>query len=492
MFEKISPEAAGIPSDAVRRFLEHCERHGNTMHSILMMRGDCIFSENYWAPFDRDFCHRMYSQTKSFVSVAIGLLIEDGRLSLDDRLASYFPEEIDGTLPPFLAEQTIRETLTMTTAGISESWFTSTEHDRTRIYFNRTNTVRPAGTLFEYDSPGSQVLCHLVEKLTGKPLLAFLKERLFDKMGTFRTAYTLKTPTGVTWGDSAMLCTTRDIASFGRLVMQYGVYDGERLMGEAYLREATSRLVDNDSDFGGSNVFKYGYGYQIWRAERGFAFVGMGNQMTVCIPELDFLFTCTADDQGNLSARHLLIHSLFEEIVDLLGDPLPEDPSALARLEAYSSSLKLRAFDVGATTSQTAERINGRTFLCEENRMGIRSFSLSFAGDSGVFRYTNRTGEKEIPFGLGYNVFGAFPEPGYSDDVGTLPKAGHFYRDAVSGGWCDETRFVLRVQIIDKYFGNMTAYFAFKGDTVTLRMTKTAEAFLNEYVGDLVARAEKE
>lgn len=490
MFEKISPEAAGISSEAVRGFLEGCERHGNTMHSVLMMRGDRIFSENYWAPFDRDFCHRMYSQTKSFVSVAIGLLVEDGRLSLDDRLAAYFPGEIDGTLPPFLAEQTIRETLMMTTAGISEGWFTSTEHDRTRIYFNRTHTVRPAGTIFEYDSPGSQVLCHLVERLTGKDLLSFLKERLFDKMGTFRTAYTLKTPTGVTWGDSAMLCTTRDIASFGRLVMQYGVYGGERLMGEAYLREATSRLADNDSDFGGSAVFKYGYGYQIWRAERGFAFVGMGNQLTICIPELDFLFTCTADDQGNSSARDLLIHSLFEDIVDRLGDPLPEDPSALARLEAYSAGLKLRAYE-GKENSKMTSFVDGRRYLCEENRMGIREFSLSFEGDHGVFRYTNRTGEKEIPFGIGHNVFGRFPEPGYSDDVGTVPKAGHFYRDAVSAGWGDDSRFLLRILIIDKYFGNMTAYFAFKGDTVTLRMTKTAEAFLNEYCGDLVARAEK-
>lgn len=463
---------------------------GNTLHSVLMMRGDRIFSETYWAPFDKDFRHRMYSETKSFVSIAIGLLEEEGKLSLDDKIAPYFPKEAGDSLPPFLAEQTVREMLTMTTAGISEYWFTSAEHDRTKIYFRRTDITRPAGTLFEYDSPGSQVLCHLVEKLSGKSLLDYLKEKLFDHMGTFRTAYTLKTPTGVTWGDSAMLCTTRDIASFGRLVMNYGTYEGQRLMNEAYLRTATSRVVDNDPD-GTRGPFEYGYGYQIWRAERGFAFVGMGNQLTVCIPELDFLFTCTSDDQGNAPARSILMAELFERIVDHLGAPLPENGEAYRRLEEFSATRTLRAV-TGEKTSPIAEKINGKTFLAEENPMGITEFSLRFSGETGVFSYTNRTGKKEIPFGLLHNVFGHFPEPGYSDEVGTVPGApDHFYRDAVSGAWRDEKRFALLVQIIDKYFGNLTVYFAFKDDFAVVRMTKTAEAFLNEYHGDLVGRLKK-
>ena len=489
MFEKITPEAAGISSDAVREFILACERHGNTLHSVLMMRGDRIFSETYWSPFHADFCHRMYSETKSFVGVAVGLLLEEGRLSLDDKIASFFPVEAGENLPSFLAEQTVREMLTMTTAGISEYWFTSKEHDRTKIYFRNTSIVRPAGTIFEYDSPGSQVLCHLVEKLTGKPLLTYLKEKLFDRMGTFRTAHMLKTPTGVTWGDSAMLCTARDMASFGRLVMQYGLYEGHRLMNAEYLRTATSRLVDNDPE-GYGGPFSYGYGYQIWRAERGFAFVGMGNQLTLCIPELDFLFTCTADDQGKTSARAVLMAELFDRIVDHLGDPLPENQEAAARLASVSESRKLRAV-TGERTSKTAERINGKRFVAEENPMRITEFSLCFSEEEGVFSYTNATGKKEIPFGLARNVFGHFPQGGYSGEIGTVSGgADYFYRDAVSGAWRDESRFTLLVQIIDQYFGNLTVAFAFKDDTVTVRMTKTAEAFLSEYNGDLVGRME--
>ena len=120
MFNMITPEQAGISSKHVADFISFCERRSITMHSVLMIKGNSIFSENYWAPFHKDFCHRMYSQTKSYVGVAIGLLEEEGKLNLDDPMAKYFPERIDRELPEYLAKQTIREMLTMTTCGKGE------------------------------------------------------------------------------------------------------------------------------------------------------------------------------------------------------------------------------------------------------------------------------------------------------------------------------------------------------------------------------------
>ena len=80
MFEKITPEQAGISSKSVLKFFNSIEKHGVTMHSMLLMKGDKLFAEGYYAPFTQDFCHRMYSQTKSYVSIAIGLLEEDGKI----------------------------------------------------------------------------------------------------------------------------------------------------------------------------------------------------------------------------------------------------------------------------------------------------------------------------------------------------------------------------------------------------------------------------
>ena len=117
MFEKISPEQAGVSSFNVAKYISILQKRGVNMHGLLMLKDGKIFCEEYWKPFHKDFCHRMYSQTKSFVGVAIGLLEEEGKLSLDDKIANYFPEKIDGEIQEELKSQTIRDMLTMSTAG---------------------------------------------------------------------------------------------------------------------------------------------------------------------------------------------------------------------------------------------------------------------------------------------------------------------------------------------------------------------------------------
>lgn len=493
MFEKITPEQAGISSKAVTKYISVLERYGVVSHSILMMKGTSLFAEYYYAPFHKDFLHRMYSQTKSYVSIAIGLLEEEGKLSLDDTIASHFPEKIHRELPEYLAAQTVREMLTMCTADGCPNWFAETEEaDRTALYLNKSTALHPAGTLWSYDSAGSQVLSSLVEKLAGKPLLDYLKEKILDKLGTFRTARILKTRNEDSWGDSALLCTSRDMISFARFVMNYGVWNGERLMNEKYLRDATSALVDNNVD-GVGGPFTYGYGYQIWKTrEDGFAFVGMGDQLTVAIPSKDFIFTCTSDNQFSPVARATIVNNLFEYIIDPMADaPLAPDPDAEASLAAATADLKLASIK-GREETDFSKGIDGVRFVAEPNKTGITSFSLSFGEDgTGVFRYTNAQGEKALPFGMCRNVFGSFPEYGYSGEHGgTVTTDGSLYDCAASAAWREERKLMVRGYIIDEYFGNFTFIFSFKNEgLVYVRMLGNAENFLKEYNGSFVAKA---
>lgn len=495
MFNVITPEQAGISSRAVSKFIRKLEERGLYTHGVLMMRGDDIFSEFYYAPYHRDSIHRMYSQTKSFVGIAIGLLEEEGKLNLDDTLASCFPEKIHGDLHPWLAAQTIRQTLLMETTGHTDYWFTDdTAIDRTEHYFRTINSTHPAGTFWEYDSPGSQVLCSLVEKLSGMSMLEYLKEKLFNHMGTFQTAKMLKCRNDDTFGDSAMICSLRDIASFGRLLMKGGVHEGKQLMNRHYIRQATSHLVDNDETGFGEN-FHVGYGYQIWQAPRGgFAFVGMGAQLTVCLPEQDFLFTIFSDGQGHLNASGpyaLILTALYDFIVDELHDsPLPEDPQAYQAYLVLANNLQLKHLP-GNPDSSFAEAIDGVRYVCVENPTGITEFSFRFTSDhTGEFHYTNAQGKKVIPFGLGKNVFGVFPQLGYAREHACIPTTdGSMYRCAASAAWREEQKLLLKVQIIDDYLGNFVAIFAFRDNTATVRMVKTAEAFLNEYHGIINAVA---
>lgn len=494
MFEKITPEQAGISSKNVLKFFRSMEKHGVVMHSMLLMKGDKLFAEGYYAPFDVNFCHRMYSETKSYVGIAVGLLEEDGKIDLDEKIATYFPDKYKRELPPYLAKQTVRQMLTMTTSVVGKNWFAAEESDRTALYLNEMNSVRPAGTLWEYDSPGSQVLCSLVERVSGKSLFDFLNERIFSHLGTFKNATILKTKTEDSWGDSALVCTPRDMASFARFLLNYGTWQGKRLMNEEYIRKATTKQVDNLSHDDGHTAYaSRGYGYQIWCTEEdGFAFNGMGGQFMIAVPKKDLIFVCTGDNQGGKGAAHVVFNTFFDQIVDEMHDePIPEDPDAYLALEEKLATLKL-AVIAGDKESPYQEKINGVWFACKENPMGITRFSFAFNGNRGEFRYTNAQGDKVLPFGLGCNVFDKFPEDGYSDGHGGLPgPLGFRYQCATSAAWGEERKLNLMCRVIDRYFGNLYIMVSWTDDgQAYLVMRANAENFLQTYRGEAIATPE--
>lgn len=488
MFEKITPEQAGISSARVADFISVLERRGLATHSVLMMKGDKLFAEYYWAPFHKDFCHRMYSQTKSYVSIALGLLEEDGLVDLDKPMVSYFPEKIDGEIHPWRAAQTVREMLTMQTPSGAGNWFDEPDPDRTHLYINKfsDNLRRYPNTLWNYDSAGSQVMSSLVEKITGKKLFDFLYERIFKELGTFKTATILETRNGDSWGDSALVCTSRDMASFGRFVLNYGNWNGKQLLNEAYLRKATSNLVSND-ETAWPNCFRHGYGYQIWRTEQdGFAFVGMGDQLTIMHPATDTVFVITSDNQGFAPAREIIVNTYFDYVITpMKNEALAPDAEAEKRLAEETADLKLKC-EKGLAYHENADKYNGKTVICDlKGTMGISKFSLHFEGDRGEFRYTNAQGDKVLPFGICKNVFCKFPELGYSDGRGGIhdTSSDFMYDAAVSASWRADGKLMINCQIIDRYFGNFSAVIGFNGKHVAMLMTKTAEDFLGKYQG---------
>lgn len=492
MFEKVSPESVGISSRHVEKFIKTLEKRSARMHSVLFLRGDKLFGEYYWAPFNKDTCHRMYSQTKSYVAIAIGFLLDEGKLSLDDKIADFFPEKIRIENEQ-IKRQTVRNMLMMSTVGHGKSWFDKENTDRLDLYFNREGTTRSPNTVWEYDSQGSQVLCALVEKLSGMRLFDYLNKKLFEHLGTFKTASILKTPTGESWGDSALLCTSRDMLSFARFVMNYGTWNGKRLLSESYLREATSKLIDNQEDAHGGPL-SHGYGYQIWRTEEnGFAFIGMGDELTICLPDYDLIFVCTADNQGNPRSRALIMNSLFDIIVaNLEKEPLCEDKEAQKSLEALTNELKL--FTVkGEQDSPYRKKIDGVKYIFDENELGLKNLTVSFVDNKeGKVIYENANGKMELPFYINKNYFTKFPELGYSQEVGgARTHDGSKYDCAISAAWLNPNKLMLFVQIIDRYLGNFPMTLGFNDEYITVMAYKNAEDFLWNYNGHAYGKKEK-
>lgn len=472
-----TPEKAGINEASIQRFLSELQRRGINMHSVLMLRGNDIFFEKYWAPFHKDMPHRMYSVTKTFVSIAIGFLMEEGKLCLDDPIISYFPDKLPKTVSPYLEKQTIRHMLMMSTSMYAINWFKPGVYDRTKFYFEQTPN-RPAGTLFDYDSCGSYILGALVERVSGMSLFDYLNKKLLNRLGGFENATILLSPDGVAWGDSAMVCTPRALMNFARFVMNLGTWEGERLLGEDYLKEATTCQTTNDLECR-KGFNRFGYGYQIWMNEQnGFSFHGMGGQYAICIPEKDFIFVCTGDNQYNEYASEVLFRAIF----DLL---IPEEEDACEAENELSTAY-------GEAHSDFEKIISGKTFLCDPNPMGIKWLRLNFKGGEGEFVYENAQGEKVLPFGMKKNIFCKFPQLGYSDERGNVHEITDFKYDcAASAGWIEEKKLQLRVQIIDRYFGSMVATFGFRDEsTLAVCMIKHAEDFLSEYDGWIAAKAE--
>ena len=481
---RISPEHAGVPSENVQAFIAALEQARLSTHSILLAKGDHLFFEKYYAPFHRDFQHRMYSVTKSFVSLAIGFLEQDGLICLDDKIVDYFPEKSKNVTDVNMKNQTIRHMLMMSTAKPPCEWFSVRPDDRVRVYFeNPIRESRPSGTIYQYDSSASFVLGALAERLSGKSLTEYLHEKMFDKIGMTATTHFLTCPGGHAWGDSGLLCTSEDLLKAARFVMNQGRWDGEQILNQAYVNAAVSKQIDNNP--GGINEFStQGYGYQFWRTYHdGFFMNGMGCQLAVCIPETDMIMIYTADNQGKESAKKIIMDSFFRYIIEpAKAEALPENPKAETALKEYAEGLKLAAA-VGEKHSDFAKTINGVCYRMDPNPMGITECQLFFEKDGGRMEYVNAQGRKTIPFKMCENEFLLFPETGYSDQVGSVLVPGHQYRCAASAAWIEPQKLFIKVQIIDEYFGTLDITLSFLENRMGMFMKKCAEDFLWNYSG---------
>ena len=479
-----TPEKMGISSENILRFVNKLEDSRLSTHDIIIMRGGKIVYEAYWKPFNKDFQHRMYSVTKSFVAIAIGFLEQEGKLSLDDKISKYFPDELKNQTDENMHNQTIRHMLMMSTSKTERSWFTARTDDRVRFYFenDKPKNSRPSGTIYQYDSTGSFILGALVERLSEMTLIDYLRDRLFDKIGVSKEATCLKCPGGHSWGDSALICLPRDLLLVAKFMMDGGKWNGEQILNKEFVTAATSKQVDN-SILNDVEYNSFGYGYQIWRTfDNSFFFNGMGCQFAVCIPDKDMIFIYNADNQGKDYAKKIIFDNFYDLIARTAQDlPLPENEKAQKELAEYTASLKL-AHAIGEKTSPTADRINNKTFVMNDNPMGISKIRLSFNGDGGTFYYTNEQGDKELPFGMCRNEFVPFPQDGYSDIVGSQ-KGAERYNCACSTAWVMPETLIIKVQIIDKYFGVLNIKLGFIDNKIGIQMVKTAEDFLDEYTG---------
>lgn len=476
-FETISPPEAGIPPGAVADLLAYLKDKKLPLHGLVLLRHGRIAAEAYWKPFDRDYKHRAYSSSKSFAAVAIGILAGEGRIALDDRVIDYFPEYNDGSVHPYIAQTTVRDLLSMRTAYTTGSYFPY--DDWTEAFF-RLEVNHLPGTVFRYDTMASVMLGLLVRRITGEEVTAYLRPRLFEPAGMSPDIWCIQTPCGHDWVGSGIMCTTRDLARFGQVCMQDGRYEGKQLIPADFIRAATGRVSDNTVASSMTET-SFGYGYQFWRTRHGFATRGMGSQLAICVPEHDLVLATTGDTQSLTGGDADIYQALWNLLPSLSDGPLPQDAQGQAALDAATENLSLAPVE-GMADSKTARRIAGRTFVLDDNPMGMRSVRFSFGPGEGEWTYVNATGEHTLRFGLGRQARQPFPQTHYYGKTMKQPL-GRGYDSHTSAAWVDEDTLLLCCYATDWYLGTFKMSFAFKGDTITLQGAKYAELFFDEYQG---------
>jgi len=486
-FETISPEAAGIPSGAVTAFLDRLLEHRLNLHSLLIIRHGKMAAEGYWPPYDKDRKHRLYSASKSFASLAVGRMMDEGRIKLSDRIVDFFPEYLPEKVHPWMEMSTIRDMLTMADCH-AQPTHRFGQPDWVASWFDTAPNHIP-GTIFQYTSMASNLLCAIIEKLSGMKFLTYMRP-VFDEIGVSEDIWCVETPEGNSFGGSGVIATPRDFAKTVLLCMNKGRHNGRQLISEAYIDAATSKQIDTYVMVGGTHDIDHqlGYGYQIWLSrENGFAFAGMGGQLALALPDEELLLVTTGDTQGTAPDTQEIRSAFFDLIYKNLSSvPLPENRAAYALLSEKLNNLKPMTVDGGVTSPISAE-INGAEYIMEDNHAGITKLRFEFTGDTGSFNYTNKTGDHSIRFGFGKQIQGVFPETHYSGPRIATPKnAGHEIH--TSAAWRGDRTLIVECFVTDDYLGSLQINAAFTPGHVTLVFVKYAENFLDEYQGYAVGR----
>ena len=480
-FKIASPAECGVAYENINAFIDEIENNRTMLHGFAFLRGDRLFAEGYFAPIHKDFLHRMYSTSKTYTSMAIGALIAEGKIALDDPVCKYFPDKLPENLHPYIAEATIRHLLMMATPFDRETYGRFVP-DWEYSFFNKPPQVRP-GTRFIYDTCGTYMLDCIVERVTGKPFLDYLKDVCLREIGFSEDAWCIQSPDKHSWGGSGVLATLRDTVRFATLVKNHGVAHGKQLLPADYIDEATSYQISNGTQYPHPDYLHgNGYGYKIWMVQGGgYAFLGMGCECALILPDKDFIAVCIGDTQGE--PNYAGVFDLIKKhIIDKLDEPYTPDEAAESALKERLENLSVPSLG-GATESKIQADINGKEYTVFNNAMQITSVRFDFDGDTGVMCYDTLRGKKEMPFGMAKNVFFKFPEKHYYDTQINLP-AGRELNAFASAEWMNENTLHIRTYIYDNSLGNMHTYVTFDGDKIEIKMTKVAEWFMDEYQGE--------
>jgi CubicO group peptidase (beta-lactamase class C family) len=378
-----SPEAQGVSSSAVRAFVEAADKDIDSLHSFMLVRRGHVIAEGWWAPYAAETPHMLFSLSKSFTSTAVGIAAADGKLSIDDPVLKFFPDDVPAGPSANLKAMRLSDLLRMSTGQQAEPARKSTE-PWARTFLAQPVPFKP-GTHFLYNTSATYMLSAAVQKATGETVLDYLKPRLFAPLGIAHPTWEAS-PQGISAGGYGLSVRTEDIAKFGQLYLQKGKWNGRQLVPEAWVEAATARQTSNGSN--PKSDWDQGYGYQFWRCRHG-AYRGDGafGQYCVVLPDQEAVIAITAGVRDMQAVLNLIWDKLLPAM----------KPAALAADEDAAKKLAstLKGLTIHVPEAKgTAPKVAGKRYTFATNDLKLESVALE-PGKNGATTLATRIGGAE-------------------------------------------------------------------------------------------------
>ena len=380
-----TPELEGVSSAGIIEFLNACDTSGLENHSFMMLRHGKVISEGWWKPYRPEYKHIMFSASKTFTATAIGLAVSENRLKVTDKIISFFPYSLPDSISDYMKGMTVKDLLTMSAGqdpepsawGIKGDWITQ---------FIATAPVHKPGTVFKYNNMATFMLSAIVQQATGETVFNYLMPRIFKPLGIRGIDWDLN-PQGITMGMIGLRLRTEDLAKFGQLLLNGGVWNGKQLIPKEWIKEATAFQIKNSdepeekrklSDWG------QGYAYQMWRGKNNTVRLdGLGGQFVVLIPDKDAIVVFTANNTNTQKQLDLIHKYLIPAIKS--DRALAAAPAFQEEMVKKASALTISPAFEKSSKSGYEKSVSGKEFILSENENKIQSVYFSFKNDDCTF-----------------------------------------------------------------------------------------------------------
>lgn len=468
-----TPEAEGVSSQSIIDFLDAVETSGQELHSFMYLRNGKVIAEGWWDPYKPELKHTLYSTSKSFTSTAVGFAVSEGLLAVDDKVISFFPDQLPDTVSENLSNMSVKNLLTMSAGQDPELQLASMQPGESWVTRFLAHPVpNPPGSVFLYNSVATYMLSAIVTKVTGLSVLEYLQPRLFGPLHIEGIDWETD-PEGITSGGWGLRLKTEDMAKFGQLYLQRGKWNGEQLIPEAWIEEATSQQIDQAPGLPQAernHDWVQGYGYKFWRSRHNsYRADGAFGQLIMIFPEKNAVLAVTAEASDMQKEMNLVWDHLLPGMSDQKLNP---DEATHTLLRTKISHLAL-APPVSGSNQALRETITGKKFIFAAPGPE-ESWIFGFDGDKCYVTQTSADGARHlIALGAGHWEMGQTSIPGpnllpfypANEDI-LLPAV-----IASAFSWEDDNSLKLTIRYIESPH---TAYYTFRFGDQEVTMKKTA------------------